>query len=129
MYLPQLQQELLAAQRQIETQATQILSLEAALDSRPALPPDAPESDKDRLMVEQARTIKELEIVVRGYEDNLGEPLRAVREDVEKEWKTKLEAERKMREEKELWANELVKQLEREKQVCYKPSNKFFDLY
>lgn len=70
-------------------------------------------------MVEQARTIKELEMVIRGYEDNLGEPLRAVREDVEKEWKTKLEAERKAREEKELWANELVRQLEREKQVCW----------
>lgn len=123
----QLQQELLGARRQLETQSTQILSLEAALDSRPALPPDAPESDKDRLMVEQARTIKELEIVIRGYEDNLGEPLRAVREDVEKEWKTKLEAERKVKEEKELWANELVRQLEREKQVCYKPSTNFFE--
>jgi hypothetical protein len=120
--LPQLQQEILSARRQIESQATQILSLEAALDSRPALPPDAPESDKDRLMMEQARTIKELEIVLRGYEDNLGEPLRAVREDVEKEWKTKLEVERKSKEEKELWGNELVRQLEREKQVCCVPS-------
>ncbi|KAF8585087.1 kinesin-domain-containing protein [Ramaria rubella] len=116
----QLQQELLAARRQMESQATQILSLEAALDSRPELPPDAPESDKDRLMVEHARTIKELEIVIRGYEDNLGEPLRAVREDVEKEWKTRLDAERKAKEEKEVWANELVRQLEREKQLRQK---------
>ena len=81
---------MLAARRQIETQATQILSLEAALLARPQLPPDAPESDKDKLLTEQAKTIRELEIVVKGYEENLGEPLRAVREDVEKEWGTKL---------------------------------------
>ena len=62
----------------METQATQILSLEAALLARPQLPPDAPENDKDRLLNEQAKTIRELEIVVKGYEDNLGEPLRAV---------------------------------------------------
>ena len=129
MYFPQLQQELLGAHRQIESQATQILSLEAALGSRPELPADAPESDKDRLMVEQARTIKELEIVIRGYEDNLGEPLRAVREDVEEEWKTKLEAERRAKEEKELWANELVRQLEKEKQVCCIPSINLWTLY
>ncbi|KAJ3485246.1 hypothetical protein NLI96_g5073 [Meripilus lineatus] len=42
----QLQQELLAARRAIETQATQILSLEAALLARPVLPPDAPECEK-----------------------------------------------------------------------------------
>jgi centromeric protein E len=112
-----LQQELLATRRQIETQATQILSLEAALESRPPIPLDATDDDKDKLLVEQARNIKELELVVRGYEDNLGEPLRAVREDVEKEWKDKFDAERKAKEEKEEWANELVRELEREKQV------------
>ncbi|KAF8527599.1 kinesin-domain-containing protein [Hysterangium stoloniferum] len=116
----QLQQELLAARREIDSQATQILSLEAALDSRPEISADAPDSDKDRMLVDQARTIKELELVIRGYEDNLGEPLRAVREDVEKEWKIKVDTERKTREEKEEWANELVRQLEREKQVRQK---------
>lgn len=72
-------------------------------------------------MVDQAKTIRELEIVVKGYEDNLGEPLRAVREDVEKEWIGKLEAEVKAREEKEIWADELVKQLDKERKVgqCY----------
>ena len=109
---------MLAARRQIETQATQILSLEAALLARPQLPPDAPESDKDKLLTEQAKTIRELEIVVKGYEENLGEPLRAVREDVEKEWGAKLEAEVKLREEKEAWADELVKQLDKERRVC-----------
>lgn len=70
--------------------------------------------------MEQAKTIRELEIVVRGYEDNLGEPLRAVREDVEKEWVDKFEAEVKRRVEKEVWAGELVRQLEREKKVRVK---------
>lgn len=101
----------------METQATQILSLEAALQARPPLPPDAPEDEKDKLIVEQAKTIRELEFVVKGYEDNLGEPLRAVREDVESQWIAKVEHEVKLREEKEAWANELVRQLEKEKQV------------
>ena len=67
--------------------------------------------------MEQGKTIRELEIVVKGYEDNLGEPLRAVREDVESEWQVKLDEEVKKRQEKEAWADELVKQLEREKKV------------
>ncbi|THH11130.1 hypothetical protein EW146_g8152 [Bondarzewia mesenterica] len=113
----QLQQELLSANRRNETQAMQILSLEAALLSRPKLPPDAPKSSKDKLIADQTKTIRELEIVVRGYEENLGEPLRAVREDVEKEWTTKLESERKGREEKEAWAEQLVKQLGKEKKL------------
>lgn len=103
---------------QLETQATQILSLEASLMARPPLPTTAPENEKDKLIAEQIKTIRELEIVVRGYEENLGEPLRAVKEDVEREWKDKLEEEKRLREEKERWAAELVKQLEKEKKVC-----------
>lgn len=113
----QLQQELLSARRELESQAVQILSLENSLRDRPLLPPDAPESEKDKLIMDQGKTIRELEIVVKGYEDNLGEPLRAVREDVENEWQVKLDEEIKMRQEKEVWADELVKQLEREKKV------------
>lgn len=113
----QLRQELLAARRELETQATQILSLEAALLARPELPPDAPESDKDRLLADQARTIRELEIAVRGYEENLGAPLRQVREDVEREWTEKVANEAKKVREKEAWAEELVKQLEKEKKI------------
>lgn len=94
-----------------------MLSLEAALEARPAISADTPDAEKERLLVEQARTIKELELVIAGYEDNLGEPLRQVKEDVEKEWRVKLDTERKVREEKEAWANELVRELEREKQV------------
>ncbi|KAG2066908.1 kinesin-domain-containing protein [Suillus decipiens] len=116
----QLQQELLATRLQLESQSTQILSLEAALLSRPELPPDASETEKDKLIAEQSKTIRELEIVVRGYEDNLGEPLRAVREDVEKEWVGKLEEEVKKREEKEAWAAELVRQLDKEKKLRIK---------
>lgn len=113
----QLQQELLATRRQLESQSAQILSLEAALVARPALPADAPDGEKNRLIADQARTIRELEIVVRGYEDNLGAPLRAVREDVEREWEGRVEDEKRRREEKEAWANELVRQLEKEKKV------------
>lgn len=79
--------------------------------------PDAPESEKDKLIAEQTKTIRELEIVVRGYEENLGEPLRAVREDVEREYEVKLQDERAKREEKEAWTEELVRQLEVEKSV------------
>ena len=74
---------------------TQILSLEATLDSRPVLPPDTLESEKDRLMVEQVHTITELKIVVHGYEDDLGEPLCAMRKAVEREWSNQLDAEGK----------------------------------
>ena len=116
----QLQQELLAARRQLESQGNQILSLEAALLARPELPPDAPEMEKDKLIADQQKSIRELEIVVRGYEDNLGEPLRQVREDVEREWEGRLAAEVKRREEKEVWATELVKQLEKEKKLRVK---------
>jgi centromeric protein E len=114
----QLQQELLAARLQVESQANQILSLEASLLARPALPADAKEEDKDKLIAEQAKTIRELEIVVRGYEENLGEPLRKVKEDVEKEWSEKLEEEKEKSEKSERWADEVVKALEKEKKVC-----------
>ncbi|KAI6139301.1 P-loop containing nucleoside triphosphate hydrolase protein [Pisolithus tinctorius] len=113
----QLQQELLATRRQIESQSNQILSLEAALLARPEISPDAPESEKDKLIAEQQKTIRELEIVVRGYENNLGEPLRQVKEDVEREWGERLQAEVQKREEKEAWATELVRQLEKEKRA------------
>ncbi|KAI0032797.1 P-loop containing nucleoside triphosphate hydrolase protein [Vararia minispora EC-137] len=113
----QLQQELLSARREIETQANQILSLEAALLARPAIAPDAPEAEKDKMITEQTRTIRELEMAVRGYEDNLGAPLRQVREDVEREWEGKVEAEKRKVAEKEAWAEELVKQLEKEKKM------------
>jgi centromeric protein E len=107
----------LSARLQLETHANQILSLEAALAARPPLPATAPESEKDKLIAEQVKTIRELEIVVAGYEGNLGEPLRAVREDVEREYVVKVEAAEKKVEEKERWAQELVKQLEKERKV------------
>ena len=114
----QLQQELLSARREIESQATQILALEETLLARPELPPDAPESEKDRLLGEQARNIRELEMVVKGYEDNLGAPLRAVREDVEREWGARLAAEEAKRKEADAWAAELARALDKEKKVC-----------
>ncbi|KAI5821750.1 P-loop containing nucleoside triphosphate hydrolase protein [Schizophyllum commune Tattone D] len=81
----QLQQELLAARHQLESQPAQILSLETALTSRPPLPADAPDDEKDKLILKLTNENRELNIVVKGYENNLGEPLRAVREDVERE--------------------------------------------
>lgn len=93
------------------------MSLEEALLARPVLPADAPESEKDKALVEQAKTIRELEFVVKGYENNLGEPLRKVKEDVENEWSGKLEKEVKAREEKTAWADELVRQLEKERRI------------
>lgn len=88
--------------------------------ARPQLPADAPESEKDKLIIDQAKTIRELEIVVKGYEENLGEPLRKVKEDVEREFQAKLDKEVRLREEKSEWADELVKQLEKERKVRMK---------
>jgi centromeric protein E len=88
-----------------------------SLLARPELPPDAPESEKDRLLAEQARNIRELEMVIKGYEDNLGSPLRAVREDVEREWAGRLAAEEAKRKEADEWATELAHALEKEKKV------------
>ena len=45
--------------------------------------------------------------------------MRAVREDVEKEWLGKVEEEKKKKEEKEAWADELVRQLDKEKKVSF----------
>jgi len=110
----QLQQELLPARREIESQAIRIPALENALRDRQLLPPDAPESEKDRLIIGQGKMIRELEIF-KGHEENLGEPLRAVQEDVESERQVKLNEEVERWNEKEARADELVKQLERKK--------------
>ncbi|KAG8941637.1 Kinesin-like protein kip2 [Tulasnella sp. 419] len=113
----QLQEQLLAAKRTIESQATQILSLEASLSARPLLPADAPETEKDRLIDDLRKTVRELEIVTAGYEDNLGAPLRAVKEDVENEWKPKVEELESQLEDKSDYIQELERALEREKQM------------
>ena len=57
-------------------------------------------------------------MVVKGYEDNLGAPLRAVREDVEREWGARLAAEETKYKEADAWAAELARALEKEKKVC-----------
>ncbi|KAJ7069716.1 P-loop containing nucleoside triphosphate hydrolase protein [Mycena amicta] len=110
----QLQQELLAAKLQLETQSNQILSLEASLLAHPEDAESAADEDvdKDKLITDQARAIRELESVVRGYEENAG-PAR----DVEAEWERKLNAEKQLVKEKEAWAAELVRQLEKERKM------------
>lgn len=111
-----MQQELLTARRQLETQSTQILSLEAALAARPVLPPDAQPSEKDRLLEEQKMTIEDLRRALAGFEANLGEPLRKVKEDVEEEFREQISKLEEAKKETDAWAEELVRQLEREKQ-------------
>ena len=56
-------------------------------------------------------------MVVKGYEDNLGAPLRAVREDVEREWSGRLAAEEAKRKQADEWATELTRALDKEKKV------------
>ncbi|KAF8980535.1 P-loop containing nucleoside triphosphate hydrolase protein [Cyathus striatus] len=50
-----------------------------------------------------------------GYGESLGEPLLKVKEDVEREWKEKFDEEVRKREDKEWWAKEVFKQLEKKK--------------
>ncbi|KAG8882133.1 Kinesin-like protein kip2, partial [Tulasnella sp. 403] len=116
----QLQEQLLSAKRTIDSQANQILSLEAALSARPLLPSDAPETEKDRLIDDLRKTVRELEIVTSGYEDNLGAPLRAVKEDVEREWKPRVEELEETVKDKVSYIEELERALEREKQMRFK---------
>jgi len=81
--------------------------------------------EKDRLLTEQAKTIKELEAAVKSYEERgrsdssarIDEERRAIRKEVEKEWAEKVEEEKRVREEKERWAGELTKALDKEKRV------------
>lgn len=119
----QLQQELLAARLQIESQANQILSLEASLLARPSV---STERSAEEKAAEQVKTIKELETLVKSYEERDGldsstalieEQRRCIREEVEKEWIAKVEEERRIREEKERWAEEVTKALDKEKKV------------
>lgn len=130
----------------MESQSTQILSLEAALESRPPPPPppyrlETPpstaagggdqsdsESDTRKVVEEQAKRIVELEGIVKGYEEagtrnmkvvDEEDVARRVREDVEKEWRVKVEDEVRKREEGDGWMKEVVKQLEKEKKVGF----------
>ncbi|ESK96372.1 kinesin-like protein [Moniliophthora roreri MCA 2997] len=112
----QLQQELLSAKLQLETQSRQMLSLEAALEARAA--DEVSDDSKDKLISEQAEKIKELEGIIRG--GDIGEVEREVRGAAEKEWTVKIEEEKRKREEGERWTEEVVKQLEKEKQVRIK---------
>jgi len=103
----------LAARHQLESQATQILSLEAALSQ-----PSADENEKDRVIFEQRRTIDLLEASLQSLEAPRPQaPSSSSPDELEREWAAKLQAEVTKREESERWAEELVKQLDREKKV------------
>ncbi|CAK5270175.1 unnamed protein product [Mycena citricolor] len=105
----QLQQELLAARLQLESQSNQILSLEASLALTRTENPDDETEDKDSIIAEQAKRIKELEAAMQSH----GEPSDRL-ERVEQEWSEKLQ---RVVKEKETWANELVRELEKEKKM------------
>ncbi|KAF9507705.1 hypothetical protein BS47DRAFT_1488703 [Hydnum rufescens UP504] len=137
----ELQKELLLSKEEIERQATLILSLEASLEQRAVVPLDAPEFEKDAKIIElwviplyydvwrknvwpdednRQKQVKEYEFVTKRYEENLGEPLRAVKEDVEKEWAGKLEAlEEKLRA-SDSYVLECERGLEKERQIRLK---------
>lgn len=73
--------------------------------------------DPDSRRFYRQKQIKELEFVTKRYEENLGEPLRAVKEDVEKEWLNKVEAlEEKLRMQ-DSYVQECERALEKERQV------------
>jgi len=87
---------------------------------------DSPLDEKDKIIAEQAKMIKELELLVKGQEDKdrstLGsivaeQEFKRVKDDVERTWTVKVEEERKLREEKEKWAEEVVRALDKEKKV------------
>ncbi|KAJ3817412.1 kinesin [Lentinula raphanica] len=119
----QLQQELLTARLQISSQATQILSLEAALEAARGAETTAPSdaADKDRIIQDQAKTIEEQTRKIHEFENvQFTRASSPSREDLDREQKdlsSRLEEEKKKREEKERWAEELVKQLEKERWI------------
>jgi hypothetical protein len=82
--------------------------LEAAVFARSY----APENDKDKLIAELQRTNRELTFVVQGYEE-----LKAIKQDIERGWKGKVEIlEQELQGRKE-WVREVLKELEKEKLV------------
>lgn len=99
MEVYEVQQELLAARRELEVRANQILSLEAALEARAPSSAEAEAEaegepdDKDQLIAEQARTIQALHAAASGAD---------------------LEGKLAASEE---WARELARELERERRA------------
>ncbi|EJT98848.1 kinesin-domain-containing protein [Dacryopinax primogenitus] len=113
----QLREELFQAKRKLELQNMQILSLETALEQRPLISTDAPESDKDRLIAELQQEVRDLSVEVRGHERSSGDG--AERADVqnEREWTERLRSMEASLAEKDAYATECAKALETEKQA------------
>ena len=102
------------------------MSLEASLLARPSISVEGATDEKDRLLAEHAKSIKELEATVKSYQEKSAsdsaaavseEERRNGREEAEKGWMAMLEEEKKIREEKERWAEEVTKALDKEKKV------------
>ena len=118
-----MQQQLLSAKIQIESQTRQILSLEAALEASSGeaegvstlaalidVGTPMEEGDRESIMREQARKIVELEEVMRSFEVGRGTHINdeEVKRDIEK--KVRAEVERRIR-------DEVKEELEREWKV------------
>ena len=119
-----MEKELLAARRQLETQASQILSLENAIATRPkeqseeereAKERDAEESaQKDSLIASQAARIRALEDALQNASSSTAASSSALSSQVAELTKS-LQAEQRKRAEADRFANELVRALEKEK--------------
>lgn len=106
-----------AAKVKIDEQAVEVERLEEELRSRPPLPANAPESEKDKLIAQLQGQVNLYKMINEGYEANLGAPMRKVAEDVEKEWQPKVDKWKRKEEEARLFAVEISKKLEKEMAV------------
>ncbi|RSH90768.1 Kinesin-like protein kip2 [Saitozyma podzolica] len=94
-----LQEDLHAAQLRNAEQEDEIARLRLELEARPINP--------DARIIELQDEIAGLRMIAADYERHLLEPSRKVRDDVEKEWKTKVDKLEAQLESKKIWANRL----------------------
>ncbi|KZO97209.1 kinesin-domain-containing protein [Calocera viscosa TUFC12733] len=116
----QLREELFQANRKLELQNYQILSLETALEQRPLIATDAPESEKDKLIMELQNQIREMSLAARSGEETPAEAAIVVDETAEKEWTARLRQMEATIAEKDAYAAECAKALQAEKQLRIK---------
>jgi centromeric protein E len=76
-------------------------------------------------MISRSKQVKELDFVTKRYEENLGEPLRAVKEDVEKEWMGKVEGLEEQLRTNKVYALECERALDKERQASLRNVGNF----
>ncbi|KZT59625.1 kinesin-domain-containing protein [Calocera cornea HHB12733] len=116
----QLREELFQAKRKIELQDLQIMSLETALEQRPLISTDAPESEKDKLIAELQQQVTELSLAARSCRGIPVEVDPALDGTTEQEWTARLKEMETAVAEKDAYAAECAKALEGEKQLRVK---------